>query len=281
MTIPVLENCDVVIATMHGKERVIAPILEKALQSHCIVSGINTDLFGTFSGEVPRELSPLDAARQKCLTALEITGKDLAIASEGSFGSHPYIPFAQANEEIVLLYDRKTGAEFIGSELTAKTNISGDSIFSYREALQFARRVGFPRHGLIIRKEENSPDIFLKGINEVNKFKTTVSQLIQKYGSIWLETDMRAMYNPTRMEAIEKATLNLIQKLKRKCPVCTYPGYWIDEVITGLPCSLCGLPTKSTLGKKYRCKNCDHHAITYFPNKKMEEDPMYCDHCNP
>lgn len=281
MEIPLLRERDVAIATMHGKERVIAPLLEAAFGMQCIVSGVNTDQLGTFSGEVERILSPLDAARQKCFLAMEITGYDMAIASEGSFGAHPTIPFAQANEEVVFLIDNKTGAEFVGRTLTTKTNMSGEQISTYAEALRFARRIGFPRHGMILRREKDSRDIFLKGISDLKVFRTAILEFLDQYNSLWLETDMRAMYNPTRMEAIAEATENLIKRLRSECPDCSYPNYWIDQVVPGLPCSQCGLPTRSTLGHKYLCKNCDHQALKYFPNKKMEEEPMYCDHCNP
>lgn len=281
MEIPLLRERKVAIATMHGKESVISPLLEAAFGMQCIVSGVNTDQLGTFSGEIERELSPLEAAKQKCLLAMEITGYDMAIASEGSFGAHPTIPFAQANEEIVFLFDQKTDAEFTGKAISTKTNMSGECIESYAEALRFARNVGFPRHGLILRKEKGSRKIFLKGISDLRPFRSAVLRLLDEHGTLWLETDMRAMYNPTRMEVIAEATENLITKLKSECPDCSYPGYWVDQVVPGLPCSQCGFPTRSTLGHKYRCKNCDHQALKYFPNKKMEEDPMYCDHCNP
>ena len=47
------------IATMHQKEKAIAGILEKQLGVKCVVpENFNTDLLGTFSGEVEREDDP-------------------------------------------------------------------------------------------------------------------------------------------------------------------------------------------------------------------------------
>ena len=55
-----------VLATMHGKERVIAPILEQGLGLRVALAlGLDTDRFGTFSREVERTGSQLDAARAK------------------------------------------------------------------------------------------------------------------------------------------------------------------------------------------------------------------------
>lgn len=42
-----------VIATMHKKEQVISPILEKQLGVYCkTTTNLNTDNFGTFTGEL-------------------------------------------------------------------------------------------------------------------------------------------------------------------------------------------------------------------------------------
>ena len=103
------KNRRLVIATMHEKEQVIAPLLEKHLQVNCeLPNNFNSDQFGTFSGEVERVNTPLETLRKKCEAAIKLTNSSLAVASEGSFGAHPYIPFAQANDELVMLLDIKT-----------------------------------------------------------------------------------------------------------------------------------------------------------------------------
>lgn len=49
-----------VIATKHGKEQVLKPLLEEAFEVNCILAkGLDPDLLGTFSGEVERTLDPL------------------------------------------------------------------------------------------------------------------------------------------------------------------------------------------------------------------------------
>ncbi len=98
------------VATKHKKEEVIAPILEKEFGVQCYTSNsFDTDLLGTFSGEVPRKEDALTTLRTKCFLSLDSTDCDLVVASEGSFGSHPVIFFAQANEEIYV----KTKGEFL------------------------------------------------------------------------------------------------------------------------------------------------------------------------
>ncbi|PMB21063.1 DUF6671 family protein, partial [Fischerella thermalis] len=96
-----------VLATKHQKERVIAPILEAELRMKVVVpEDFDTDVFGTFTREVKRPGNQVEAARLKAKKALELTGESLAIASEGSFGPHPEIPFISGNREVVLLLDQ-------------------------------------------------------------------------------------------------------------------------------------------------------------------------------
>jgi hypothetical protein len=53
MAVQLFKDCTLVIATMHGKEKVIAPLLVKALGVKIIVpENFDTDLYGTFSGEI-------------------------------------------------------------------------------------------------------------------------------------------------------------------------------------------------------------------------------------
>ncbi|HSM26634.1 MAG TPA: hypothetical protein VK855_00855, partial [Thioalkalivibrio sp.] len=52
-----------VLLTRHGKERVIAPMLESALGCRVdLVDGFDTDQLGTFTREIPRAGTQLEAA---------------------------------------------------------------------------------------------------------------------------------------------------------------------------------------------------------------------------
>ncbi len=276
-----LNKRHLVIATMHKKERVIAPIIQDAFQVFCSVPELNTDLLGTFSGEVKRRDSALKTARKKCALAMSQSNVDLAISSEGSFGPHLTIPFANANEEIVLLLDRKHGLEVIGKHLTHETNFNGKLVESIEEAMEFTQNVGFPSHAVIIRESESTSDIIAKGITDSHTLLGLLSSHFEHQKTVWIETDMRALFNPTRMKAIEKATLHLIEKLKSACPKCSMPGFWATDYRTGLPCSLCHSPTQSTLASIWTCSACGYTEERTFPHQKYEEDPMYCDVCNP
>jgi hypothetical protein len=271
-----------IIATMHEKERVIAPLFESEFGVVCsVLKNLNTDVLGTFSGEVERVDDPMATVRAKCLLALKQSGADLVVASEGSFGAHPEIFFAKANEEIVMLLDLKNGLEIVGKTLTTETNFDGKEVGSWKELQDFAESVQFPSHGLILRDKQNGISNLVKGITDWHTLESNFENFISQYGSAWAETDMRAMYNPTRMQAIRLATEQLIENIKSLCPVCETPGFTVRETRSGLPCSLCSSPTRSIKSLQYNCSYCGFTEERARQDGKTSEDPMYCDICNP
>jgi len=273
---------NLVIATKHEKEKVIAPLLEQALGVLCFVKdGFDTDTLGTFTGEVERELDPIATARQKCLLAMELGNCDLGIASEGSFGAHPSIFFASADDEFLIFIDKKNNLEIIVRELSMQTNFNGREIKTEKELLDFAELVKFPSHGLILRKSKSDTSAIIKGITTTSQLKQAFRKLMDTSDAIYAETDMRAMYNPSRMTVIENATKKLVEKINSCCPQCRIPGFGVTAVKKGLECSLCGSPTKATLSFIYSCQICNFIKEEMYPNKKTSEDPMYCDYCNP
>ncbi|AWA30321.1 hypothetical protein HYN48_09610 [Flavobacterium magnum] len=271
-----------VITTMHAKESVIAPVLERDLGVHCVTAGgIDTDRLGTFSGEVARQGTPLEVVRRKCLLGMERQGADLGMASEGSFGPHPSIFFAHANEELLMLIDRSNGLEITARHLSLETNFNAATVDSPEALLAFATTARFPSHGLILRKSSGDYSEIHKGITDAGELQRLGLQLLEAYGSLHVETDMRALYNPTRMAVIREAAEKLSQKARSACPGCGTPGYSIIRANPGLPCMLCHAPTRSTLSVTYGCVRCNHTHQAPFPNDKQYEDPAYCDFCNP
>ncbi len=278
-----------ILATMHQKQEVIAPLLQGSLGLAVTVpDGFNTDQFGTFTRDIARVGSQLDAARAKAEAALAFLGQpgaetgsamvaDLAIASEGSFAPHPLIPFVAANTELVLLVDRRHHLEIYGTHTTPKTNYAQQTITTWSEAAAFAQRALFPSHGLVIQAAGH----IIKGIHSPQVLQETVTQLLSTSSTVQLETDMRAMHNPTRMQAIAAATEDLIQKLQSQCPQCHTPGFTITEHISGLICGGCGRPTQFAQAALYTCHRCHHEAKIPYPDGQVMADPMYCDYCNP
>ncbi len=272
-----------VVATMHGKEKVILPVLEARLGVRGVVaSGLNTDQFGTFTGEIPREGSPLETARRKVMAALDATGASLGIASEGSFGPHPAIPFLAADAELLLLVDRDNGAEIVAQEISPDTNYGRKVCRTLAEVEAFAQRALFPSHALIVHGGNvHDKDLVTKGIADPARLREAASAILSRQATVTIETDMRAFHNPSRMRVIAKATETLLQKLTSPCPACGWPGFVPKEKIPGLPCAWCGEPTSLALAVVSRCDRCGHALKQAYPNGLRKSDPAYCDKCNP
>ena len=234
------KNRKLLIATKHYKEQVIAPIFEKGLDVHCIVpENFDSDIFGTFSGEVQRKKTAIETVRAKCLAAMEEFSCDLGIASEGSFGSHPSIFFAQADDEFLIFIDKKNNLEIFARELSLNTNFYGENIPSVEMLLDFAKRIQFPSHAIILRSKPDERTTIIKGIITDSQLKDAFQNLISIHGSVYAETDMRAKYNPTRMEVIKAAAQKLLAAIKSECPSCKTPSFCVTDAKQGLPCSWC------------------------------------------
>lgn len=271
-----------VLATMHHKERVIAPLLAEALGITVTVpTGFNTDQFGTFTRNIKRAGNQLEAARKKAQAALEHTGADLALASEGSFGEHPTLPFLPSNLELVLLVDRKHTLEIVGHHRTSAVQVRGQTVSSVTEAITVATDWGFPSQGIIIWTAANRKKLVSKDIATVAELEQTVQALLDRWfrTSIFLETDMRAHRCPARHGAIKAATTDLIATCLRTCPRCTSPGFAYIDSVRGLPCLVCGRATDRVQSRIYCCQRCDYTET--HPAAETHADPGDCLWCNP
>ncbi len=280
-------NRKALLVTKHSKEKVIGPVLKEALELDITVATkVDTDMFGTFSGEIERPDTQYNTAKLKILKAFELyPDAEIAIASEGAFNSHPDCPFMPVNTEVVLLIDKKKELEISGRYLSLAASVKEGTVSSMKEAWEFAEIAGFPEYGVILKagkNKNNKPYIF--------KDATTRSCLeaallyffeISGDGKIGMQTDMRANYNPFRMENIRLATIELIKTIQSVCSKCHTAGFDVKEVIKGLPCSQCHAPTRSTLLYIYECKKCSYREEKFFPHGKKQEDPGSCDYCNP
>ena len=245
------------------------------------IPDLDTDQFGSFTREIPRRGSMIDAAREKALYAAAHCGADLAIASEGFFGPHPDFPLVQGNLEIVLLLDRRYGVEIIGQTLTTNVRWVYGIVGNVEDALQLAKKGGFPEHAMVVRRTEHAPQGIVKGLADERSFVESVSRLLARTPdhSVFIESDLRAHCNPTRMGTIRDATQNLIEVMRRFCPICETPGFQCVETIAGLPCRWCNLPTACAAAHRYQCSCCRYESIE--PVSERFADPGRCAFCNP
>ena len=272
----------IALLTQHGKERVLAPVLEPALGCRVErVAGYDTDLLGTFTRDIPRAGTQLEAARKKARVGMELSGLPLGLASEGSFGPDPMVGMFPWNVELVVFIDDERGLEVVGVA-QGKANFSHLLAADWAAAEAFARQSGFPEHHLVVRPEGEEDARIRKGIVAWTALEAAFASALAQSASrrVFLETDMRAHANPTRMENIRLAAEDLARKLRSLCPACGTPGFWLVERVAGLPCEDCGEPTRETRAEVHGCLKCAHR-ITRERTDRQSADPGRCEHCNP
>lgn len=272
----------VALLTQHGKEAVISPVLEPGLG--CIVehvTGFDTDLLGTFTRETPRPGTQLEAARRKARKGMALSGLPLGMASEGSFGPDPYTGLFPWNIEILVWIDDVLGIECVGMAQGAARSghlLSAD----WSEIESFASKEGFPQHQLVLRPDGEGDPRIRKDIADWARLKACFDacQAESRQGMVFVELDLRAFANPSRMRHIELAAGDLLRRIQSACPSCEAPGFWITERQPGLPCSACGLPTTSYRAEVWSCVRCDHRPVVVRQDR-IKADPKDCRYCNP
>lgn len=268
--------------TQHGKEKVIAPVLEPGLDCRIRhVTGFDTDQLGTFTRDTPRPGTQLDAARRKARMGMELSGLPLGVASEGSFGPDPFAGMFPWNVELLVWIDDALGIEVVG--MAQGPARSGHLQTGDWQAVEtFAGQEAFPQHHLVMRPQGQDDLRIRKGIADWAGLAAAFAQCLAQSDNrqVFVETDLRAFANPTRMEVIEQAARDLLRRVQSGCPACDAPGYWVTARQPGLPCAACGLPTDSYRSEVWTCARCKHMSVKPRTDRALAE-PGECARCNP
>lgn len=274
-----------VLATMHGKEAAIAPVLQRRLGLEvAIAPGLDTDVLGTFTGEIPRAGTIREAAIAKARLGMQATGLPIGLASEGSYGPHPHVPFIPGGVEMMVLVDDTRGvvvSEHVIDDQPAFAHVfaaTGDDLS------QFLDRIGFPNHALIVKPIGGSGDRPIhKGVRTRCELDLAIALCSANTsdGRALVQTDMRAHMNPTRMATLDRLALALAARLSSLCPACAAPGYGQIDVETGLPCEWCGGESLMVRHLVFGCVACAHREIRPRSDGKTHADPGHCLYCNP
>ena len=270
----------VALLTQHGKERVIAPVLDAALGCRVErVGGFDTDTLGSFARDIPRAGTQREAARRKARIGMERSGLPLGLASEGAFGPDPMAGLFPWNVELLVFIDAERGIEVTGlaQQATRFAHLLTDD---WETAAQFARQAGFPEHRLVVRPQGQDDPRIEKDLASWTALEAAFNHARgeAENGRAFLENDLRAHAHPTRREAIRLAAENLRDKLLSLCPACGAPGWWPVERIPGLPCADCGAPTREARAETWDCPACGRRETRALPGAA---DPGRCDYCNP
>lgn len=276
------------LASQHRKEQALSRPFKAGLGLNLVVSEtLDTDAFGSFSGEHPRREDALRTCLRKAEAGLALSGERLGLASEGSFGPHPGLSFLAVGIECLTFIDSQTSLVVQESLISARTNFSqlqlqpGDAIDAWLQ------QVGFPDHGLLVRQgrttDQGAAPLQAKGIRTPEILEATIRAAAARSVDGWvqLETDMRAHMNPTRMAAIRRVGFQLVRRLRTRCGACGAPGWGLVDQKPGLPCAWCGLPTRRIAEVIHGCAACDHQLVLPRHDGLVAADPGHCDHCNP
>lgn len=280
----IYQNLTIILTSKHRKAEAIAPPLQQELGVSLLELALDTDALGTFSGEIERIGTAIECAKLKCEWGLREHDGQLGIASEGSFGPHPSLPYLKADLELLLFMDLIRGFQLEIMHVSTQTNYAMKSIRDFEELEEFARDSKFPSHALIVRPNQwNDPSILYKGIQTIEALEEAfrISRNHSADRRVWVETDMRAHYNPTRMQVIREASQKLATRLATTCPQCYNPGWGSTRIERGLPCGWCQTPTELARYEVWCCPKCHFEQRNPRSDGRTTADPGNCPRCNP
>jgi hypothetical protein len=277
---------EILLTSMHEKEKVLSSSCQEILGAFLISSEnlINTDLLGSFSGEHLREKNEKETAIEKCRLGMKLLNKNLGIASEGSFGAHPHIPFLTANTETLVFIDDKRGLTLFETRIFLNTNHHAGVFDLESDLSPFLKKSLFPSHALIVKPNiPQHKELIFKGINTLSELEKAISVSCQDSldGKAYIETDMRAHKNPTRLKNIESLGICLFQRIAQECPLCESPGFGLTNIQRGRPCNDCKTPTSLITKEIWSCASCKHSEEIIPLDLPLFADPGNCPVCNP
>ena len=162
---------------MHGKEALIAPVLYDRLGMVVVTAtGLDTYVLGTFSGEVPRVGTMHKTAIAKTRLGITAAGLRIGIASEGSYGPHPHIPFLAGGVKLTVLVD--DSRDIVVTEYMVEGAPAYHHAFARTidELKHFLARIRFPEHAVIVRSAEDgvSAGMIRKGLRRKDELASAM-----------------------------------------------------------------------------------------------------------
>lgn len=269
------------LATIHAKERAIAPAFRRVLGAEVVVASGDTDKLGTFSGEIPRP----DALIETCLLKAELAFGSLdvecALASEGSYGPIDRVPLVPAGVEIMAFVDRRRGIRLVETLATHRTNWRLFLFKARDPTLRAAvEALGFPQFGLFVISSTD-PSKPVKDLATIEDVVAAVDREAARseQGEAIVIADMRAHRNPTRMRVLRALAWKLAKRLERLCPKCGAPGFGEIGAQRGLPCEACGSPTHWVDFHIDGCSACGHAEPRARKDARKTAPKISCSNC--
>ena len=266
-------------ATKHDKGKLVTQPFKEILGMQVQEVVVDTDVFGTFSGEVERVGTPLETAIKKAQLGIKNTGNPFAIASEGSIGPDPFFGFINANIETMVFVDDELGIQ-VHETIRSNEIVAFTTTTTKNNLEEFLKKADFPNHALIVKP--NSGPGAIKGIRDLVGLEEAIkkSRDLSTDGQAIIESDLRAMCSPSRQKNIAAVGLKLVQRLSRTCPECQTPGWGLKSYIRGVECSQCGDLSEDAISREIMgCFKCEFTVLGAVINLTL--DPARCMSCNP
>lgn len=268
------------LATLHEKGVLAQEPFYEILGMRVEEVTVDTDQFGTFSGDVERTLSPREVLIAKAELGIAHSQSRCGLASEGTIGADPVVGFLNSDIEYVGFLDSVNNLfishTFRSFDIQAHTHqyIPGEDLNT------FLTKADFPRHQLIVKSFDNGVKPLAKGISTREELmKVLHSADVEGLTEITIESDLRAHASPSRAANIKQAFTELAAKINTPCPQCDCPGWAITSSISGLACLECGEETEAIKAHVYGCISC---TFTREGEPLAEGvDPSRCNWCNP
>jgi hypothetical protein len=265
------------LVTKHHKLRAIAPPLT-AIGWQLDAVEVDTDVLGTFAGDVPRRHPPLETARRKALLGAPLSDAAWLVASEGSI-SH-WFGGVHRDTELVVAVDRASGTTVAGRASLLGITCVRFTVDQHATHAQIAAECAdadLPRHRLIATTADHAvgPRGDLATVDAVLE----ATDDLRRHGSaVVVQTDLRAHVCPSRHDAITAAASDLATRLTTPCPSCHQPGFGEIERLPGLACARCSRPTPEIKERRLSCPWCGTEQRELEPARA---DPARCGVCNP
>jgi hypothetical protein len=274
------------LATMHGKEIAIAmPMATVAQMTITVPTSIDTDRFGTFTGDIRRPGNMLETAIAKARCGMALMKCQIGIASEGSYGPHPAMPMLAVGQELMVLVDDRHGIVMTESLQDDAPTYDHIIVGAGEDLSRFLIGIGFPSQALIVRPHQDAPDAtrWHRGIRTISDLTAALKNSLEASceGRAFVQTDMRASCNPRRMAMIARLARRLATRLANRCPACAAPGFGLIGREAGLPCRDCGMPTDLVRAEIYGCTVCGLRQPQPRSDGIRAAPASSCLNCNP
>lgn len=234
----------IVLNTANAKSVAIAPLLWEKLGVGVIE---HTSGSAAFSGaDVPlAEEDLLSVARRKAEHTQALLGDKapLALATAARFSPPPSMSGTRQHHEVLYFIDRTQNFTLSVSTVTEQTNYRSQVVSSFEELMDFANRVSFPSHALILRPYHAlTGKSHFKGLHSQEALEQAYAACLKDSSDkkVWVQTDMHVQHNPSRKAILQALAVKLASRLQTHCPACLSPGWGAaDDAAEVLECPAC------------------------------------------